>query len=175
VLLEEGLDGVAGGHGEGWRVARRGGTSGLRRSSRVPYLRHTGEDAAEVGRGDPVLTFGGQAVVGDAEEAFDGDFYPDFFFGFADGAGFQRLEVVEFAAYDAPVIGFGGRLRRVRRMRPSASVRRTPTPTLVYEREKWSLLGSFLETCGARLLDGNRMIEVAAGRSKPRPYDGKTC
>jgi hypothetical protein len=64
------------------------------------------EDTAEVGWGDPVLALGREAMVCDAEEAFDGDVDADFFEGFADGAGLKGLEVVQFAADDAPVAGF---------------------------------------------------------------------
>ena len=54
-----------------------------------------------------MLAFLRQAVVGDAEKSLDGDLDADFFEGFADRAGFEGLKVVEFAADDAPVIGFG--------------------------------------------------------------------
>jgi hypothetical protein len=65
------------------------------------------EDTTQIGWGHPVLALGREAVVGYTEEAFYFDLDADFFEGFADGAGFEGLEVVEFAADDAPVPGFG--------------------------------------------------------------------
>jgi hypothetical protein len=53
------------------------------------------------------LAFVREAVVGDAEEALDGDLDTDFFESLANGALFERLEEVEFAADDAPPTGFG--------------------------------------------------------------------
>jgi hypothetical protein len=70
----------------------------------------TAEDTAQIGWGDPVLALGREAVVGYAEQAFYFDLDADFFEGFADGAGLEGLEVVEFAADDAPAAGFGRKL-----------------------------------------------------------------
>ena len=104
---EKGADGVASSHCEvgreliGWEPADFVGFI------RLTIFGRASDDSGQVGRSDPVLAFVRQAVVGDTEKSFDGDLDADFFEGFAYGAGFERLEVVEFAADDAPVIGFG--------------------------------------------------------------------
>jgi hypothetical protein len=64
-------------------------------------------NAPQIGRRDPVLAFGGDEVVGEAEEGVDGDGGTDFFQGFADGALFEGFQIVEFAADDAPAAGLG--------------------------------------------------------------------
>jgi hypothetical protein len=63
--------------------------------------------AAKVGGRDPVLVFVRDQMVGNAEEALDGDGEADFFEGFAESALGERLEVFEFSAADAPAAGFG--------------------------------------------------------------------
>lgn len=64
-------------------------------------------DARQESGRDSVLAFGGDEMVGDAEERVDGDGGTDLFQGFADGALFEGFEIVEFAADDAPAAGFG--------------------------------------------------------------------
>ena len=66
-----------------------------------------GADFAQLGRGDPVLVFAGEAVIGDAKQGAKRNFYADFFASFADGALLESLEEVHFAADDAPAACLG--------------------------------------------------------------------
>jgi len=102
-----GGDGVVGGHGE---VEREG--VGREPADVVSFVGlavagFSSEHAGEIGGGDPVLGFVGKKVVGDAEEAVDGDFDADLLEGLADGAMLEGFEEVELAADDAPAPGFG--------------------------------------------------------------------
>ena len=67
--------------------------------------RVTGHDTGKVGRGDPVLALLRKAVIGDTEKPLNGDLDADFLECFADGALFERLEVIQFATDAAPVVG----------------------------------------------------------------------
>jgi hypothetical protein len=53
-----------------------------------------------------VLVFLGQEMVGHAEKRIDTDIHADFLASFADRAFFQGLEIIEFAADDAPATRF---------------------------------------------------------------------
>jgi hypothetical protein len=54
-----------------------------------------------------MLAFGGQEMIGDAQERIDGNGGTDFFQRFAYGALLQGFEKIEFAADNAPATGLG--------------------------------------------------------------------
>ena len=111
-LAGVGVDGVAGGHGEIRGELIEGEPADLAGFSRFTIFGAAVGYAAQVGRGDPVLAFLGQEVVGDAEKAFDADREADFFESFAEGAVVKSFEVFELATEDAPGACFGGKLAK---------------------------------------------------------------
>jgi hypothetical protein len=111
-LAGVGVDGVAGGHGEIRGELIEGEPADLAGFSRFTIFGAAVGYAAQVGRGDPVLAFLGQEVVGDAQKGFDGDGEADFFESFAESAVVKSFEVFEFAADDAPGAGFGRELAK---------------------------------------------------------------
>ncbi len=54
-----------------------------------------------------MLVFGGQEMIGDAQERIDRDGGTDFFQGFTKGALFEGFEKIEFATDNAPATGLG--------------------------------------------------------------------
>lgn len=87
------------------------------------------EDSAQVRRRDPVLAFRGEAMIGDAEEALDGNLDANLFKRLANRALLEGLGEVQLTPDNARPAS-GGRLRSVSRIRPRSSISRTPTPTL---------------------------------------------
>jgi hypothetical protein len=99
--------GVAGGDSEIWGQIGEGEPGDLAGFFGLTVASFAGQDFAEVGGRNPVLTFLREMMVGYAEEADEADFQADFLAGFADGALLERFEIVDFAADDAPTTGFG--------------------------------------------------------------------
>jgi hypothetical protein len=129
-LVSVGVDGVAGGHGEIRRELLQGEPADLAGLARFAILGAAVGYAAQIGRGNPVLAFLGQEVVGDAEKGFDEDGEADFFERFTEGAAVKGLEVFELAADDAPGAGFRGKLTKGEERAAAVVEERTPTPTL---------------------------------------------
>ena len=65
------------------------------------------QNTSQISRGDPVLSFIGEKMIGDAQESLNGDFQADFLASLAYRARFKRLPIIQFAADDAPIPDLG--------------------------------------------------------------------
>jgi hypothetical protein len=90
-LLRVGTDGVAGGDGKVRRELVKAEPADFASFYRLAICGFTRKDLSKESRGDPMLVFTREAMVGDAEERAKGDFEADLFAGFANGARFERF------------------------------------------------------------------------------------
>lgn len=97
--------GVAGGHREIWRKLIESKPADFARLAGLAVCCFAGQDLTKIGRGNPVLVFAGEAVVGDAKQGVKRYFHADLPASFADGTLLESFEEVDFTADDAPAAG----------------------------------------------------------------------
>jgi hypothetical protein len=93
---------------------------------RLAVSRRALQDASQVRRGDPVLAFVREQVIGDAQQAVDGNFQAHLFEGLANCAGLEGFEELYLAADDAPTPRFRGKFSQ-RQQNPAAFVNEQDT------------------------------------------------
>jgi len=70
-------------------------------------VRSARQNTSQISRGNPVLFFLGEKMIGDAQQSLNDDFQAGFLASLAHGACFKRLQVIQFATHDTPTPGLG--------------------------------------------------------------------
>jgi hypothetical protein len=110
VVLSVGANGVARGYSEIRREIAKWEPTNLTRLLRFAIFGLAARDPPQIGGRNPLLAFLGQEMVAHTEKRIDADIHAHFLASFADGALFQSLKIVQFAADDAPAACFGRRI-----------------------------------------------------------------
>lgn len=100
-------DGVPGRHGEVARKFVHPEPTHFLGLVRFAIPRFAFQDSPQIRGRNPMLAFFRQQVIGDAEQAIDGNLQTDFFQRLANRAAFNGFQKIDFPSDDAPALRFG--------------------------------------------------------------------